>query len=163
MNLPVGDIIEENLILSEVDVKGLIEALIDRQFTGYIVNTIEGIAGIEEGVLLFKKGDLLGSFYEYTNHEKSIFGKNAIDPTFNSLAAEKGIMDIISLSSQQADLVTAFNDKIKIVQMFKRSELLGLVRRRFSTSFAQNTLKNVVGKGESRKSVLKRLGLSEIR
>jgi len=163
MNLPVGDVIEDNLILSEIDVKGLIEAFVDKQFTGYIANTIEGIAGIEEGVLLFKKGELLGSFYEYLNYDKIIFGKEAVEHAFNSLSAEKGIMDILSLTTQQADLVTAFNEKVKVSIKFKRSDLQGLIRRRFSTSFAENIIKSTDGKSESRKSVLKRLGLSEIR
>lgn len=162
MNLPIGEIIEENLVLSQIEVKGLLEALIEKEFTGYIANTIDGFAGIEEGILLFKKGNLIGSYYEYTNYDIVVYGSPAVNHTLNSLTAEKGIMDIISLSNQQADLVTAFNDRLKITIKFKKGELLGLVRRRYTTEHAEKTLSKVIEKHESRKSVLKRLGLSEI-
>ena len=162
MNLPVGEVIEENLVLNQIDLTGLISALIDKQFTGYIVNTIEGFAGVEEGVLIFKKGEIVGSFYEYSNYDIIVFGDAAVQHAFNSLNALKGVFDIISLSIQQVDLVSAFNDRVKVAIKLKKSELLGLVRKGFTTFFAEKTLGNVIEQHESRQSILKRLGLSEI-
>lgn len=162
MNLPVGEIIEENLALDELDVRGLISALVEKQFTGYIVNTVGGTAGIEEGVLLFKHGILVGSFYDYSNYGVIVFGKDAVAFVFNSFAAQKGVVDIMSLSTQQADLITAFNDRLKLTITFKKSDLLGLIRANYDSGFAQKALANVVDNGETRKNVMKRLGLSEL-
>ncbi|MBI2598577.1 MAG: hypothetical protein HYW50_05295 [Candidatus Diapherotrites archaeon] len=162
MNLPSGEIVEENLDLKNIDISGLLKALVEKQFTGYVVDTIMGYAGVEEGALLFKRGELIGSFFEYTNFNIIVFGKDAVAQTFNSLAAPKGVVDIVSLSVQQADLVVAFNDRLKVTNVFKRNDLLGMIRRQYVTSFAQKTLSSVVGESESRKSVLKKFGLSEL-
>ena len=162
MNLPSGEIVEENLELKNVDVAGLVKALVDKEFTGYVVNTIFGYAGIEEGALLFKKGELAGCYFEYTNFGIVVFGNDAISQTFNSFGALQGALDIVSLSGQQVDLVVAFNDRLKVTVRFKKSELLGLIRTQYVSSFAQKTLSSVISESESRKSVLKKFGLSEL-
>ena len=60
------------------------------------------------------------------------------------------------------DLVVAFNDRLKVMGRFKKSELLGLIRTQYVSSFAQKTLASVISESESRKSVLKKFGLSEL-
>lgn len=162
LNLPSGEIVEENLDLGGIDMEGLLKKLVDISFTGYIVNTVFGYAGVEEGALLFKRGELAGSFFEYTNFGVVVFGNEAVAQVFNSLVAPRGVVDIVALSGQQVDLVVAFNDRLKLTVGFKKSELLGLIRKQYVSSFAQRTLSSVISESESRKTVLKKFGLSEL-
>lgn len=162
MNLPIGDVIEQNLNLREFDAKGTVSGLFDRMFSGYVVATIDGFDGMEEGVLLFKKGSIVGSIYEYTNYGIVVFGEPAMVQTINSMAAPWGVADVYSLSTQQVDLVTAFNDKIKITKDIQKRDIAGLFGKPFSDQYARQVLGEVLKQHESRETVFKKLGLSRL-
>ncbi|AJF60815.1 MAG: hypothetical protein J4224_01280 [Candidatus Diapherotrites archaeon] len=161
MNLPVGDIIKQGIKLKEFDSR-IIESFYDKEFSGYLVASIEGYAGIEEGALLFKKGLLIGAFYEYLNYGITVHGNQAVQQVFNSLAAEYGVIDVISLTNQQADLITAFNDKIKLTVNVGKKDVRKLSRSFYSNEFAEKVLSKVLEKHESRKNVFKKLGLTDL-
>lgn len=160
MNLPVGEVISRGLNLREMDVKRLIEGFYDKRFSGYLVSTSEGYDGIEEGVLIFKEGAMLSVLYEYDLHGITVFGDSALPHVFNSFVAEFVVGDIVSLSNQQVDLVTAFNDKSKLAKAVARNEVGRLIPRVYSVEYARNVLRELVKKDESKADIFKKLGLS---
>ncbi len=160
MNLPVGENITRGLNLKEIDVRRLIEGLFEKGFSGYIVSTLEGFDGIEEGVLIFREGVLAASLYEYDLHDITVFGDSAVAQVFNSFAAEYVVADLIMLTEQQVDLVTAFNDKSKLQRPVSKNDVARLLPKVFSQQFAKDVLKHVQGDEESKSDVFKKLGLS---
>ena len=162
MNLPVGEVLQQGIAVKEIDTKALTLSLLDKRFSGYLVVTIDGFDGIEEGVVLFKEGFMAGAFYNYDNFNISVFGNSAMQQAMNALVAERGIIDIVALSNQQIDLVIAFHDKVKITVAIDKRQLEKIFPKVFTQEFAKKVLGGVVKEAESRKSVFKRLGLSEL-
>lgn len=162
MNLPVGEMVKQAVNLKDFDYRKEMANLFDKGFSGYLVTTIEGFDGIEEGVLLLKKGDLVGTLYEYTNYAITIFGDIALPQVFNGLAADYGVIDVCALTNQQVDLVTAFNDKVKLSKPVNKKGIAKYFRNKFSTEYAEKALSEVLEKYESRKSIFKKFGLSEL-
>ena len=160
MNLPVGEVVSRDLILREMDIRRLVEGFFDKKFSGYIIDTCEGYDGIEEGVLIFKDGELIASLFEYEFHGITVFGDTAIPHVFNSFAAVYVVADIVSLSNQQVDLVTAFNDKSKLLKPVSRGEIGRLIPKVYSGEYAKAVLTNVVKKEETKVDIFKKLGLS---
>ncbi|MEK6958007.1 MAG: hypothetical protein AABW99_03450 [archaeon] len=159
MNLPVGEVISRGVNLKDVDAKRLIESFYDKKFSGYLVATLRGYDGLEEGVLLFKEGSLAASLFEYDFYGVTIFGDAAIPQVFNSFAATYVVADVVYLSNQQVDLVTAFNDKSRLTKEIKKSDVGRLIPNAYSADFAKQTLSQVVDKKESKKDIFKKLGL----
>jgi len=162
MNLPVGEVLQQGIAIKEIDTKALTLSLLDKKFSGYLIVTIDGFDGIEEGVVIFKEGFMMGSFYSYDNYNINVFGNSALQHSMNALVAEKGVIDIVALSNQQIDLVIAFHDKVKITVAIDKRQLDKIFPKSFSQEFAKKVLGEVVKEAESRKSVFKRLGLSEL-
>jgi len=162
MNLPIGEVISRGVNLKEIDVIRLISGLVKKKFSGYIVATLEGVKGLEEGILIFKSGVLTAAFYEYSLFGITVFGDSALPHVFNSFAGEYLIGDIVSLSNQQADLVTAFHDKAKVEGVVSEKEISRLIPRVFSEKFSQSVLNKVVESKETKDDVFKKLGLSKL-
>jgi len=160
MNLPVGDIIGKGINLRKVDVRKLIEGFYDKGFSGYIVASLYGFDAIEEGVLLFKDGLPIAAIYEYEFYGVTIFGDAALPHIFNSFAADFIVADIVSLSNQQIDLVTAFNDKAKLGKVVQKSDVVRLMVKGFSRDLAKSVLSNVVSSVEDKSDIFKKLGLA---
>lgn len=162
MNLPIGEVLQQGISVKELDTKALVVSLIEKKFSGYVVVTIDGFDGIEEGAIMFKEGHMVGSFYTYDNFNISVFGNSALQQAMNALVAEKGIIDIVALSNQQVDLIIAFHDKVKVSVGIDKKNLDKIFPKSFSQEFAKKVLGDVIKEHESRKSVFKRLGLSEL-
>lgn len=161
MNLPIGEVVEQGLDLYELAVKELLESFIDRGFSGYLVATIQGYSGMEEGLLLFKQGTMVGCFFEYLSNGQIIHGDYSLQQVFNALAAEQGVVDIIALSVQQVDLIIAFNDKLKVSAPLDKSKLSRYLVKQYSEKFAIQAMvstDNEKVKSDS-KNVFKKLGL----
>lgn len=131
-------------------------------FNGYIVITIEGYAGIEEGVFLFKAGNIIGALYEYTNFDIMVYGDFALQQAFNAAAADFAVFDLCELSKQQVDLIVAFNEKIQIQQAIQQKDAGRYFRQKYDSGFAQKTLHEVVKKEESRYDIFKKIGITDI-
>ncbi len=160
MNLPVGEVLEQGLDLSRLAVKELMESFMDKGFSGYIVDTVWGHSGVEEGVFLFRQGFLVGSFFEYMSCGVTYLGDYSMQHVFNSYAAKKGVVDIVGLSVQQVDLIMAFNEKLKVTAELNKKNLLKYLVANYSNSFAMLALEqSKQGSGES-KSIFKKLGLA---
>jgi hypothetical protein len=131
-------------------------------FNGYLVVTIEGYAGIEEGVFLFKNGAIVGSLYEYTNFDIVVFGDFALQQSFNAAAADFAVFDVCELSKQQVELVIAFNEKIQLPQQIVFKDIGRFFKQKFDSAFAEKTLKQVLKKEESKYDIFKKIGLTDI-
>lgn len=162
MNLPVGEIVESGIALKEFSFRDNLELLSDKQFSGYVVLLIEGFDGLEEGVLLYKKGVLTASAYEYCKYGITVQGDSALQQALNASASELGVVDVVALTVQQADLVTAFNDKLKLSREFGKKDVTKLVPRQYTTKFAEQVLSEVLKKEESKGSLLRKIGLGGI-
>ncbi|MFH1752052.1 MAG: hypothetical protein ABH821_03900, partial [archaeon] len=123
MNLPVCNPIEQGLSLNETDVKKMLFDLTSHDFTGFVSATVEGVNGLEESLLLFKKGLLVATNFSYLKFNLSFLGNDSIKRVFNSLAANHGVLDVFGLTSQQLDLVLAFNEKSRLPQNLSRKDL----------------------------------------
>lgn len=163
MDLPVGSPVEEGLKSSQVDFEKYLNALVSKQFSGYVVITIEGYSGMEEGILFLKKGAISGAFFEYNRFGIEVFGDSALEQFFNAIKALHGIIDIFALTPQQIDLITAFHDKVLLLKPFNAKNLNKLIPSKYDTSFAQKTLSQILRNEDSKYDVLKKLGLSELK
>ncbi|MBU0661853.1 MAG: DUF2226 domain-containing protein [Candidatus Diapherotrites archaeon] len=162
MNLPVGESVAEGVGLREFDAKGVINSLFDKLFSGYLVVTIDGYDGMEEGVLLFKKGVLIASIYEYMNYDIVVFGEPALMQSFNALVAEFGAVDIYALSNHQVSLVGMFSEKIILPNPILKRDSGRLYVKEFTNQYAKQVLAEVIKTHESREAVFKRIGLSRL-
>lgn len=160
MNLPVGDIISQGLNLREIDVKKLIEGLYEKAFSGYLVATLYGFDGVEESVMIFKEGGFIAAIYEYELYGITVFGDSAVPHIFNSFAVEHIVADIVSLSNQQVDLITAFNDKAKLAKIVQKQDIAKMVPKGFSAELARSMLNELVKQEDDKSNVFKKLGLS---
>lgn len=160
VNLPVGDIISKGLNLKEIDVRRLVEGLYEKAFSGYLVATLYGFDGVEEGILLFKDGALIAAIYEYELYGITVFGDSAVPHVFNSYAADFIVADIVALSNQQVDLVTAFNDKSKLQKPVQKGDVSRLMAKTFSKELARSVLTHIVSSTEDKAGIFKKLGLA---
>lgn len=159
MNIPVGEIVEENIALSEVKFEEKLLKLSKEAFTGYLVLTVEGRSGIEEGLLLFKGGLAVGAIYEYVKFKKMFYGDNALEQLLNAVLAEFGVMDIVGLSRQQVDLIIAFNEKVELRKPLSQKEITKIIPKQYQVAVAEKALGKELKKKESKFDVFKKLGL----
>jgi len=159
MNLPAGKTVKK-LETGKADFVNEISQLMKSFFTGYVVITIEGYSGIEEGILFFNKGQLVGASFEYPKFETTVFGDSAAKQFFNALAAKYSVADVCELSKQQLELITTFNEKIILDREITGKNLLKLVPKEYTPEYAKKTLGKALEKQESMRSVFKRAGLS---
>ncbi|MEM4390875.1 MAG: hypothetical protein QXX06_03360, partial [Candidatus Diapherotrites archaeon] len=123
--------------------------------------TLNGVSGIEEGALIFKDGFIIASFYEYECNKITIFGKTSLEHVFNSFVAEYCIADIVGLSNQQVDLVTAFNDKAKLEVPLQKGDLGKMLPKIFSKELGLKVISSSSDKSD-KSDIYKKLGLSEL-
>ena len=162
MNLPVGNVLKEGVNLKDVKFSNIISTLMKEAFTGYLVLTVEGYSGIEEGLILFRKGKIIGSIFDYSKFQVTVYGTSALEQSFNSSNVPFGVFDICALSTQQVDLVTAFNEKIKIEITVTAKNLNKLISKKYETKYAKKVLANALKREETKFDVFRKLGLSSI-
>ena len=162
MNLPLSDVIEQGKKTAEFDYKSRLNSCLGGDFSGYIVLTIDGFDGMEEGVLIFRKGYLSAGLYEFLNYGITMFGDSSLKHTFNAFLNDKGIVDVYGLTNQQVDLVTAFNDKIKLTRPVTKGDASKLFALKYSSELSKELLKEVLQKQESKDEVLKKFGLTSL-
>ena len=162
MNLPVSEVIEQGTKTIDFNYRKKAEGLMLKEFSGYIVSTTDGFDGIEEGVLILRKGYIVAALYEILNYCITVFGDSSIKHIANSFMNKKGIVDVYGLTNQQVDLVTAFNDKIKLARPITKKEISKTYLDRFSEEFSKELLKEVISSHESKESVLKKFGLGRL-
>ena len=162
MNLPVGSVQAQGLKLEGTDFLQQALELSKQNFIGYLVLTIDGFDGFEEGLLFLKSGECIGAVYDYLKYGKTLYGEEALPAVLNASSAEKGVLDVCSLTAQQLDLVMAFNDRILLPQNKAVKDLSSLKTRSFESSFAKKHLAGLLEAEESKFEILKKFGLGRI-
>jgi hypothetical protein len=162
MNIPVGQLVEENTPLKGTNLAKKLSSLMLNGFTGYLVLTIEGRSGIEEGLALLKGGFIVGAIYEYVKFDSSFYGNDALQQLMNSSLAEYGVIDVGSLSKQQVELIIAFNEKIELAKPIEAKQIEKIVPKRYDAKVAEKALGKELKKKESKFDVFKKLGLGGV-
>ena len=157
MNLPSGTVIEENLPVSVDALIPRIKTITEEEFTGYLIFTCEGFTGIEEGVLLFRTGKLIGAIFNYDRIGKELTGEKALITSFNLMRAKQGVYDIIALTIQQIDLIIAFDEEIKLSREYKLKDIQKMIPREYSKKYSEE----IIGKEKekTKEELYKELGL----
>lgn len=141
MDLPLGMPLQQNLKTANVDMLNTMLELMEKQFTGYIIVTINGFDGIEEGAILFKKGTIIGAGYEFMKYGTIIEGNKAFEIVLNAFKAKHGIIDIYSLTTQHMDLLTAFHEKMLMGLKIEPKNLKKIYPKEFSDKYAKEVIK----------------------
>ena len=162
MNLPSGKTVERNLEVAKTDFAKKIAELMENEFNGYLVVTVEGYSGIEEGVLFIKKGGIVGASFEYPKFEVAVFGDAAAKQFFNALGSQHGVGDVCELSKQQLELIITFNEKTALVKEITQRDLKKLVQKEYTAEFAKKTLGKALERQESKYNIFKKVGLPEL-
>ena len=163
MNIPTGEIVEENFSLKGVSLSQKVLTLMEESFTGYLVLTSVGRGGIEEGLVLMREGKAIGAVYEYLKFRKIVYGNIALGLLLNAGMAEHGVMDISKLSRQQAELATAFNEKMALAVEISDSDLAKIIPNEYNPAFAEKAIEKELETKESKFDVFKKFGLGGIR
>ncbi len=162
MNIPVGEVVEEHKSFSEIAPFTKLENLLDSGFDGYFVAAIEGISGLEEGLLLIKENMIVGAVFVSLRINKHVYGPLALRLVFNLLNAKKGMFDLNKLSRQQIDLIIAFNDRITLVKPVEKQLLLKLQSGSYQGALVSKILELELESSASKHHLLKKLGLGSI-
>ena len=158
MDLPLGASLREGLKTGESDLHQIMTNMVRNEFSGYLICTIEGPTGIEQGALLFKKGNTVGAYYEFISQAVEVSGDSAVRLVLNSFAAKNGVIDINTLSIQQIDLITAFQEKILTSEGIDEKRLARLYPKQFDSGLASQYVKKESAEA-SRFELFKRSGL----
>ncbi len=158
----MGELRQSGVPLNRLNPVFLFSDLMDTRFSGFVVVTIEGFSGIEEGVVFFREGQLAGAAFSYDHPDVSVFGNAALDSAFNACLAKRGVLDVVSLSRQQVDLVLALEEKVAVSLSPVKADLAKKLAGPFSDRFAQTALRSTQQETVDRHELLKKLGLAEL-
>lgn len=162
LNYPVGETVEEGLELAKIEKLSFLNKFFVPSFSGYIAVTIEGFSGIEEGVLFFREGTASGAAFCYDNFDIAVFGDVALESFFNSLAAQKGVIDVFRLSRQQIDLILALDERTSVNLPLTKIGIEKKIRKKYDSSFAQAAVKGLEQVITPSSDLLKKIGLGEM-
>lgn len=158
MDMPIGTSLRSGLKTRESNMLQVVSNMLSKGFTGYVICTVENLGGIEQGFLIFKKGEVSGAYYEFITHSVEVSGNPAIRLVLNSFLSPNGVIDINSLTAQQIDLITAFQEKILVSEAIDTRKLQKIYPRAFNKELSREYVKNQE-EGASRFEIFKRTGL----
>jgi len=162
MNIPIGEVVEQHKSFSEIAPFERLEKILDSDFDGYFVATIEGISGLEEGLLLVKEKKIVGAVFDSLRLNKQVYGPLALRLVFNLFKARKGVFDLNKLSRQQIDLIIAFNDSITLLKPVEKQLLSKLEPDSYQEALVSKILELELESSASKHNLLKKLGLGSI-
>jgi len=160
MNIPTGERVAENISVAKVDVRKVISDLESKKFSGYISVTNNNGFGFEDGVLLLKQGNVIGSVHAFLSFDKSIYGDESAALFFNSFASKFGCFDVFKLTSEQMELIITFNDKI-LFKSQNNQKLFDNYVKEYKTSLVERYIDKSSG-GKDKYGLLKEIGLGNI-
>lgn len=160
VNLPLGKIVEKDVDVEKVKYKEMLVRLMDQKFAGYVVVTIRGKSGIDEAVLVYDEGKIIGGAYEYLSYGKLLIGEDALQRIFNAFAAKIGYMDIVALDKDKMQLVLAFNSKIIFNTPITKKTVEKYLKTTFENKFEEEDIKE---KKEDKESVLRKYNLNQVK
>lgn len=163
MNFPTGVAKISGRNTQAYDASRELENLASSGFSGYVIESLLGEKGLEESALLFRSGQVIGGVYEYYGLNATLQGDEAIAHVLNAFAAEHGVVDVMELSTQQADLVVAFNAKLKLPKPLVKGQLRGMIKDSFDSTLVQKVSKAVQPEAvQTKESLFKKFGLAGI-
>lgn len=162
MNIPVGTIEEQRKPFFEANPFEKLAGLLKAGFDGYLIATIEGVSGLEEGLLLIRGHEITGAVFEALRINKQLFGSEALRLVFNLLKAKKGVFDVNRLGRQQIDLIIAFNEKLVLSKPLDSALLLKLEPSFYQPALVSKVLEIELESTNSRHGLLKKIGLGSI-
>lgn len=160
MNFPTGTLRLTGKTPKQWDPKQELDALAQQNFSGYVVETLFNGQNMDECALLFRLGQGIGAVYELHASNQSISGDAALGLIGNAFATEAGMLDIMELSTQQVDLITAFNAKLKLSKPISRGQFRALVKDNFDASVLPKSGDAI--STDSKESLFKKFGLAGI-
>lgn len=162
LNYPVGETVEEALELSKIDPKEFVGRLLSSSFAGYMVVTIEGFSGIEEGVLFFRDNLLVGAAFSYDHYDLGVFGDVALESFFNALASKRGIVDVYRLTKQQLDLILALDERTAVARPIGKEGIDKKLRAKYDSFFGRQALQGMQKVVRPASDLIKKIGLGDI-
>jgi hypothetical protein len=159
LNFPVGETTEFLIPLSQFGLARLLEYQ-SRRFSGYVVATIDGYSGIEEGLLFLSDGRVAGCAYSLDAPDVTVFGRTALPFFLNALLAPVGVADVYALSRQQLELILALDEKIVC------EEPPGGLKKTVPASFAPELVRSVLPQASApashKKDLFKKIELTDL-
>jgi len=150
MNYPAGLVVSKGPLPN--DFSTIADQLVSKRFNGYVIQSIRSHY-IEEGALFFRDGEFVACIAECLSVGKTFKGNEAIEFFLNQTRG-KGFFQTVELTRSQVDLVTAFDEKILLVDKINLKDLPKLIPTVFSGKFEPEK------KGEN---LLESYGLGELR
>lgn len=163
MGLPAEDLKQQGIVLTNPKIiKEKISEFLPKG-SGYIVLTIDGYDGLEEGVIVFKGGNLYAAMYEYLKYGITVLGDLALARFFNAVAAKNGVIDIFNLSQDQVELAFKItNERALITKTLKFGDLERMIPKQYDESLAQNVLSKIAKKYEDKFDALGKFNLTKL-
>jgi len=149
MNYPVGELVGKGN--SPFDFSSKVQEFADKRFNGYVILSVRGHF-IEDGIVFFREGTILGCIVECLAAERTVKGDEAFSFFLNETKGN-GFFQVVSLERSQVDLVVAFDEKL-LVSKIDLKDLPKMLPSNFLPKFE---------KPASSKSTLDAYGLSELK
>ncbi len=162
MNFPLGTLRLSGKTPKQWDPKTELDNLSQQNFSGYVIETLFNGQSIDECALVFRAGQAIGATYELHYSNQSVSGDASLSLIGNAFAAEAGMLDIVELSTQQVDLITAFNAKLKLSKPIIRGQFRGMVKDAFDSTLLPRTSVEGMAAVDSKESLFKKFGLAGI-
>lgn len=162
MRLPAGQRIAQEKNLAEIDFPMMLYGLIEEEHTGYVVVTSKTELGIEEGLIILRQGVIAGSYFEFMKFDVTFYGEKALPHVFNAVKAEKGIVEVYSISMHELDLVTAFNEDLKVEKEYSQRDLENMAQESYNLELSEEALKDKISKGATKHDLLMGMGLGSL-
>ncbi len=159
LNFPVGEAAFSLVPLTQFSSDRVFE-LQKQRFSGYIVATVDGFSGLEEGLLFLLEGKVVGCAYSLEYLDVVSFGSLGLAQFFNGLAAKHGIVDVYTLSKQQVELILALEDKIAVDEPL--TGLKSLVVSKYNPETVKKSIPKTSEADSHRFEVLKKFELGEL-
>jgi hypothetical protein len=138
MNFPVGKVVSKGAMpLSLVD---LLEQCDQKKFNGYVIVSVLGNF-VEEGVLFFRVGEVYACCVECMSVKKLIKGDDAFN-YFLKQSRGNGFFHLIELSRSQVDLVTAFDDKLLLVNKIPLKDIPKMIPDVYEPQFVEEVVES---------------------
>ena len=166
MNLPSGNLLLSLDVLDTTSFNALIDDLVKKKFFGYVIVTINGVDGLEEGSIVFENGNTVAASYEFIKYVKKISGDSSLELLFNSVAAQHGVIEVYELKRDQVQIILALNDgSFKLTKLIDEKMLEELKASQFNKNlFAKyvGIKKGTSSSTVSTKDILRKYGLSSM-
>lgn len=156
MKIPTGEPVERGTKIPKISPRHTIESLMKDKFTGYSAITIHGRTGLEEGIMIYKDGKIIGSEYMYFKYNKRYKSKEALMRSLNALNSRNGIIDTFKLTSHQIQLTKTMNEEAILFESIGKEELE--IPSSFTTGYEEELIEKKT-KELTKEELLKKYGL----